>query len=51
MEALRQRELDFEISVKGNDELTELAESINYLSLSQREMNQKEQRLREEREH
>lgn len=50
VEALRQRELDFEISVKGNDELTELAESINYLSLSQREMNQKEQRLREERE-
>ena len=50
VEALRQRELDFEISVKGNDELTELAESINYLSLSQREINQKEQRLKEERE-
>lgn len=50
VEALRTHRLDFTMPVEGNDELTELAESINFLSETERRLRQKETELREEKE-
>nr|WP_318685176.1 sensor histidine kinase [uncultured Acetatifactor sp.] len=47
---LQEKQMDFVIELEGNDELTLLAESINYLSLSQRQLLEKEEALRKERE-
>lgn len=47
---LKQNNMNFLIEVEGNNELTELAESINYLALSQRELFKQEQFLKQERE-
>lgn len=49
VDKLRESHLNFYIKPEGNDELTELAESINYLSASQKELNQREKTLKEER--
>ncbi|HIX15109.1 MAG TPA: HAMP domain-containing histidine kinase [Candidatus Hungatella pullicola] len=50
VELLRETHLDFSIPVEGKDEFATLAESINYLSLSQKELGQKEEELRQKRE-
>ncbi len=47
---LQENQMDFVIQVEGTDELAELAESINFLSKSQRELQRKERELKEERE-
>lgn len=47
---LKQNNMNFLIEVKGNNELTDLAESINYLALSQRQLFKEEQLLKQERE-
>lgn len=48
--ALRRHRMDYEIPLEGNNEFTRLAESINYLSQTEKELRQKEALLREERE-
>lgn len=49
IDKLRENRMDFDITLEGNDELTRLAESINYLAASQREIDLKEKRMKEER--
>lgn len=48
--ALRLNGLDYEVLVEGKDELAELAESINYLSKTERMLAEKERHLKEDRE-
>lgn len=50
VEKLQENQMDHRIALEGADELTRLAETINYLSASQRELSQKEVRMKEERE-
>ena len=50
VEALEQRDENYQIPLKGKDELTELAQSIHYLSKSQQMLAQKEKEIKEERE-
>ncbi len=50
IEALRMHRMDYEIPLEGNNEFTELAESINYLSKTERELQQKERQMQEEKE-
>ena len=50
IEALRMHRMDYEIPVEWNNELTELAESINYLARTEKELQIKENLLKEERE-
>lgn len=50
VEALEANRMDFQIPLDGEDELTELAGTINYLAASQRELARKEQELARERE-
>ena len=50
VEELRGRKLEFILPVEGEDELAELAESINFLAQSQQELQKKEQELKKERE-
>lgn len=50
VEALRMKSMDFCVPVEGNNELTELAESINYLAMTERRIKQKEKALAEEKE-
>lgn len=50
VKALEERQMDFEIPLEGNDEFTQLAESINYLALSQKLLKEKEENLKKERE-
>ena len=50
VENLKQNNMDFTINVEGNNEFSELAESINFLALSQKELFKQEQALKEERE-
>lgn len=50
VDQLRQKDMEYRIEEEGNDELTELAKSINYLSDSQRELKRQEEQLREDRE-
>lgn len=50
VDSLRKNSQGPEIPLEGDDELTELASSINYLYQSQKELNRREQQMREERE-
>lgn len=50
IEALRTHRMDYEIPLEGNNEFTELAESINYLSKTECELQLKEKQMREEKE-
>lgn len=50
VEALQASQMDHELPVEGNNELTQLAETINYLSAAQREVKAKERALQQERE-
>ena len=50
IDALREHRMDYEIPLEGNNEFTRLAESINYLSRTEKELQHKEALLREERE-
>uniref|UniRef100_UPI0040577A06 histidine kinase dimerization/phospho-acceptor domain-containing protein n=1 Tax=Agathobacter sp. TaxID=2021311 RepID=UPI0040577A06 len=50
IEALRMHRMDYEIPLEGNNEFTQLAESINYLSKTERQLQQKETQMREEKE-
>ena len=49
VEALRENNMDYEVPLEGEDELSMLAESINYLAKSQRELKEKEEALRLEK--
>lgn len=50
VDALRAGELNYRITPEGNNELTRLAEAVNYLSDSQRQIRERERALSEERE-
>lgn len=50
VECLQESQMDHVIPLDGHDELTQLAESINYLWASQQEISRKELKLKEERE-
>lgn len=50
IEALRMQRMDYQIVPQGNNELTELAERINFLSRTEKELQQKEAALQKERE-
>ena len=50
VKALEEKQMDFEIPLEGNDEFTQLAESINYLAISQKLLKEKEEGLKKERE-
>lgn len=50
IEALRMHRMDHVIPVEGRNELTELAESINFLARTERELQLKEALMREEKE-
>lgn len=50
VEALGEKRMDYQIPLDGCDELAVLAETINELSMSQRELAQKKQEMQEERE-
>lgn len=50
VEALQQQCMNHVVPVEGRNELTELAETINYLSASQRQLQEKESALQQERE-
>lgn len=50
IDKLQENRMDYDIRLEGNDELTQLARRINYLSASQRELSRREQELKEERE-
>lgn len=45
VEALRANRMDYEMPLEGNNELTQLAETINYLSATQRAVQEKERAL------
>lgn len=49
VDALRENDMNYEVPVEGDDELAKLAESINYLAKSQRELREKEIALKEEK--
>ena len=50
VEALRIHHMDYSIPIEGDNEFTELARSINYLSKTERELDEKEKELKQERE-
>lgn len=50
VEALRTHRMDYKIPLEGNNEFTELAETINYLSKTELELKEKEERLQSEKE-
>ena len=50
VDLLLQKDMEYRIEEEGNDEFTELAKSINYLSDSQRELKHQQEQLREDRE-
>ncbi|MBQ9990160.1 MAG: sensor histidine kinase [Lachnospiraceae bacterium] len=50
IEALRMHRMDYQIQLQGNNELTELAERINFLSRTEKEFQEKEATLQKERE-
>ena len=50
IDALQRGELDHRVEISGNNELTQLAEAINYLSETEEKVKEKERRLGEERE-
>lgn len=50
VDALREHGMDYEMPLEGNNELTELASAINYLSETERVLKQKEEKMTEDRE-
>ena len=50
VDALRIHHMDYSIPIEGDNEFTELARSINYLSKTERELDEKEKQLKQERE-
>lgn len=50
IDALRGGQLGYTLPLEGNNELTCLAEAVNYLSLTQQRMKQQEQALQQEKE-
>ena len=50
IDALREGQEDYVIPLEGNNELTQLAESVNYLSKTQRKVKEKERELSDEKE-
>lgn len=50
IDSIQKNDENFKIKLEGNDELTELAKSINYLVYTQKQLNKKEQELKQERE-
>ena len=50
VDTLRDGNYGVQVEIRGNNELTELAEAVNYLSESERRLKEKEARLHEERE-
>lgn len=50
VDALQRGELDHTVPLRGRNELTELAGSVNYLAATEKEIKQKEQKLAEEKE-
>ncbi len=50
VEALQKGNYEYKLPIKGNNELTRLAESVNYLSRTQKEVKEKEQKLGREKE-
>ncbi|MBO5109310.1 MAG: HAMP domain-containing histidine kinase [Clostridia bacterium] len=50
VDALRQGNYAQRLPLEGNNELTQLAETINFLSVTEEEIKEKERRLKEERE-
>lgn len=50
IDALRNGKEDHVVPLEGNNELTQLAEAVNYLTLTQREIKTKERALSEEKE-
>ena len=48
--ALQQGRTDYRIVPEGRNELTSLAESVNYLAITQRELKEKEERINKEKE-
>lgn len=49
VEAMRTSRMDFLIPLEGRNELTQLAETINYLSAAEKELKEKEKSLNEEK--
>ena len=50
VEALRTHRLDYDLPLEGNNELTQLAESINYLSATERQLRDREREMQTEKE-
>lgn len=50
VEALRTHRMDFVMPLEGNNELTQLAETINYLSATEKQIREKERALQKEKE-
>ncbi|MDO4481850.1 MAG: HAMP domain-containing sensor histidine kinase [Bacillota bacterium] len=50
VEGLQENGMDLEVPLEWNNELTELAEKINYLSKTERELKRREEKLRNDRE-
>lgn len=50
IEALRTHRMNYQIPLEGNNEFTELAESINHLSKTELALQQKEKQIQEEKE-
>lgn len=50
VEALRAHRMDYTMPLEGNNELTELAETMNYLSATERKIRERERELHEEKE-
>lgn len=50
VDALQRGEFGHRVRIRGNNELTQLAEAVNYLSESEQKIKEKEKRLNEERE-
>lgn len=50
VEALRKHRLDYDLPLEGDNELTQLAESINYLAATERQLRAREQEMQEEKE-
>lgn len=48
--ALHEHRLDYEMPIEGNNEFTVLAESINYLVRTERELQEKEEQMHKEKE-
>ena len=50
VDTLREGDLGYRLELEGNNELTRLAEAINYLSETERELKEKEDRINSEKE-